>query len=255
VRVVSPIPRSRRAKDGRLDGDVHVAPPAARQPGWLGRPRTEGNEFAVDLGDYEAGTWKRPYRLILVVIDLPDPKTGRRRLFPDYFFLITNWRAQERPAWGLVEHYRRRGTFEDRLGEFNAAIGGGLPAGSFETNETNLLLQLLAFNLVGMVRGELEAGSENGWDVKRVQQTVLRAGARVAKHGRRLLVDVAKAAGVLWGRVVDRVRRWWRDPAWGRMGPRPRRWVAPARARPSGPRPAGVRGAQPGRAAPQPGWG
>jgi hypothetical protein len=213
---------------GRLKSNARVealaAPYLSRRPG---RPTKEGDEFALDLGAYQAASWTRPYRLILVVIDLPDPKTGLRQLFPDSFFLITNWRAEERTAWGLVEHYRTRGTFEDRFGEFNAAIGGGLPAGSFETNETTLLLQLLAFNLVGMLRGELEAGSENGWDLKRVQQTVLRAGGRVAKHSRQLMVDVAQAAGVLWGRVLDRVRHWWRDATWGGRGPRRRPWVAP----------------------------
>ena len=58
-------------------------------------------------------------------------------------------------------------------------------------------MKLLAFNLAGMVRGEVEDTSEHGWDQKRVQQTVLKAGARVAKHGRRLMVDVAQAAGDL----------------------------------------------------------
>jgi len=132
-----------------------------------------------------------------------------------------------------VEHYRKRGTFEDRFGEFNAVIGPGLPAGTFEANETALLLKLLAFNFAGMIRGELEDSSGNGWDLKRVQQTVLKAGARVAEHGRRVFVDVAKAAGVLWGRLLERVRRWWHDETWGRdgagrrRGGRARPWVAP----------------------------
>jgi len=78
-----------------------------------------------------------------------------------------------------------------------------------------------------MVRGEVEDTSEHGWDQKRVQQTVLKAGARVAKHGRRLMVDVAQAAGVLWERLLDQVRRWWRDPTWGVRVPRPRPWIAP----------------------------
>jgi hypothetical protein len=192
-----------------------------------GRPTKEGDEFALDLGPYRAESWTRAYRLILVVVDLPDPKTGLRQLFPHHFFLITNWPAQRRGAWELVQHYRRRGTFEDRLGEFNAAIGQGLSAGSFHANEAALLLKLLAFNLAGMIRGELEDTSENGWDLKRVQQTVLKTGARVAKHGGRLLVDVSRAALSLWGRVLDRVRRWWRDDAWGRRRPHPRVWVPP----------------------------
>ena len=201
-----------------------AAPYLRRDPG---RPTKEGDEFALDLGDYRAGSWTRPYRLVLVVVDLPDPKTGLRALFPHSFFLVTNWDRDQRTPWALVEHYRQRGTFEDRFGEFNAAIGGGLPAGSFEANEASLLLKLLAFNLAGMVRGELEDASGNGWDLKRVQQTVLRAGARVVQHGGRLIVDVAQAVGALWARFLARVQRWWRDPAWGCPGPRCRPWMAP----------------------------
>jgi len=203
--------------------DRLATPHLSRSPG---RPTREGDEFAVELGPYRAASWTRAYRLVLVVIDLPDPKTGLRELFPRHFFVVTNWRPEQKDAWALVEHYRRRGTFEDRLGEFNACLGGGLSAGSFEANETALLLKLLAFNLAGMLRGEMEDASGNGWDLWRLQKTVLKAGARVVEHGRRLIMDVAQAAGVLWERLLERVGRWWRDAAWGRP-PRPRRWVAP----------------------------
>lgn len=115
------------------------------------------------------------------------------------------------------------------MSEFNGVIGNGLSAGSFAANEVSLLLKLLAFNLVGMLRGELEDASGCGWDMKRVQQTVLKGGARVVQHAGRLIVDVACAAGVLWDRLLDRVRRWWRDERWGRAGRRPRRWVPPPR--------------------------
>jgi len=208
-----------------------MAEPFLRRP--PGRPTAEGDEFAIELGPYQAESWTRPYRLVLVVIDLPDAKTGMRELFPHYFFLITNYSADRKGAWDLLEHYRNRGTFEDRLGEFNAAIGNGLSAGSFEANETNLLLKLLAFNLAGMIRGQLEDASGEGWDLLRVQRTVLKTAARVVKHAGRLLVDISRAAGRLWARVLDRVQRWWRDPAWGRdpkgrrRGPRPRRWIPP----------------------------
>ena len=150
-----------------------------------------------------------------------------------HFFLVTNLRAERCGAWALLEHYRKRGTFEDRYGEFNAVIGPGLPAGSFEANETALLLKLLAFNLAGMIRGELEGASGSGWDLRRVQQTVLKAGARMSEHSRRIFVDVARAAGVLWGSLLERVRRWWRDETWGRdsagrcRGCRRRGWMPP----------------------------
>jgi hypothetical protein len=170
--------------------DRLAAPYLSRPPG---RPTKDGDEFAIELGDYQAESWTRPYRLILVVIDLPDAKTGLRELFPHYFFLITNWVPERRGAWELVEHYRRRGTFEDRLGEFNGTIGNGLSADSFAANEA----------------------------------TVLKAGARVAEHSRRLWVDLARAVGVLWDAVLQRVTRWWRDETWGCGKPRPRPWVPP----------------------------
>lgn len=212
---------------GRLKSNQRLealAAPYLRRP--PGRPTKDGDEFAIDLGDYQAASWTRAYRVVLVVIDRPDPKTGSRALFPHAFFLVTNWRQEQRTPWDLVEHYRKRGTFEDRFGDFNACVGGGLSQGSFLANEVSLLLKLLAFNLAGMVRGELEDETGNGWDLKRVQQTVLKAGAQVVKHSGRLFVDVAEAAGVLWERLLARVKRWWRDAAWGRCGPRPRRWVA-----------------------------
>jgi len=223
VRVVG-----RLKNNARLDklAEPHLSRPA-------GRPTQDGDEFAIELGSYRAESWSRPYRLVLVVLDLPDPKTGLRKLFPHYFFLITNWPPERMGAWALVEHYRKRGTFEDRLGEFNACVGNGLSAAAFEANETALLLKLLAFNLAGIVRGELEDASGSGWDLKRVQRTVLKTGARVAKHSGRLLVDISRAAGVLWGRVLGRVARWWRDVSWGRdragrhRGPRPHPWIPP----------------------------
>jgi hypothetical protein len=55
----------------------------------------------------------------------------------------------------------------------------------------------------------------------------------VVKHSGRLVVDISRAAGVLWGRVLDHIERWWRDTSWGRdaagrrRGPHPRRWIPP----------------------------
>lgn len=137
-----------------------LAKPYLKRP--PGRPLQDGDEFAVELGFYQAESWSRAYRVVLVVVDLPDPQTGLRELFPHSFFLVTNWRVEQRSAWELVEHYRRRGTFEDRLGELNGAIGNGVSAGAFAANETSLLLKLLAFNLAGMLRGELEDASGCG---------------------------------------------------------------------------------------------
>jgi hypothetical protein len=99
------------------------------------------------------------------------------------------------------------------------------PADSFPANEATLLLKLPVPHLAGMIRGDLEDASGSGWDLQRVQQTVPKAGARVVKHGKRVIVDVARPAAVLWDRLLQRRKRWWRDTTWGRHAPRPRRWV------------------------------
>lgn len=108
---------------GRLKGsnnlDGLAAPPVYRP---VGCPPTQGYENYVELGVYQVDTCNHALRLILVVVDSPDPATSQLNLLPHYFFLVNNWAESERTAEQLVAHYRERGTFEDRLGEFNQAM-------------------------------------------------------------------------------------------------------------------------------------
>jgi hypothetical protein len=182
-----------------------LAEPHLKRP--AGRPPKEGYETILELGPYQAESWKHPQRLVLVVIDRPDPHTGQLKLFPDHFFLIVGWKKEELSAEQALGHYRQRGTFEDRLGEFQQAIGPRLSHGDFQENETLLRLSLLAFNLASMLRLEYEA-SGTCMDLSRFQRDVLKAGARVVKHARRLIVYVARVVAPLWDRFVERIQRW-----------------------------------------------
>ena len=74
------------------------------------------------------------------------------KLIPDYFFLVTNWEKSRRKAGTLLGFYRKRGTFEDRLGEFNQAIGVHLSSQPFAKNEATMLLAMLAYNLASIAR-------------------------------------------------------------------------------------------------------
>ena len=87
---------------------------------------------------------------------------------------LTNWKLRERTSGELLAHYRRRGTFEDRLGELSQAISPRLSSPGFVENEIQLLLSLLSYNLLSILRGELESAPAAGWDVARVQRNVLR---------------------------------------------------------------------------------
>jgi len=194
---------------GRLKTNAKLdalAAPYLTRP--AGRPPAEGYERIIELGNYQVDTWQHAQRLILVVVDRPDPETGQLNLMPRYFFLITNWSQSQRSAPALLAHYRRRGTFEDRLGEFNAAIGVHLSSRSFKENEATMLLALLAFNLSSVCRIELEASVGGCWDLTRFQLFLLKVGAEFIKHSRRLLLRIAESAQPLWLRLTQCLEQW-----------------------------------------------
>jgi len=116
----------RLKKNAALD---RLAEPHLKRP--PGRPPRGGYQDVIELGSYQAEGWRFAQRLLLVVVDKPDPKTGQLDLQPRYFFLVTNWPPTLRSGEDLLAHYRKRGTFEDRLGEFNAAIGPHLSGRGF----------------------------------------------------------------------------------------------------------------------------
>ena len=164
------------------------------------------------------------------MVDQPDPVTGQLNLLPDYFFLVTNRPVEEISGEAALAHYRRRGTFEDRLGEFNAAVGPRLSSPEFEENEATLLLALLSFNLASLLRCELEDHLGGCWDLGRFQRSVLKAGARVAKGSRQLFVDLAQAVAPLWEQLLNRLRRWKLPRAFQRgVSPAHRTWLPPPR--------------------------
>jgi hypothetical protein len=182
----------------------------------------------VELGWHHVDTWRHAQRVILVVMDRPDPLTGQVELIPDYFFLVTNWLERQRSATNLLAHYRNRGTLEDRLGEFKQAVGVHLSSQPFAKNEATMLLAMLAYNLASIARNELEAAEGGCWDLRRFQSFVLQAAARITKHSRRLMVRVALSVQGFWAQLAGCISRW-RLPDHLRptRGPRPRMWRPP----------------------------
>ncbi len=113
---------------------------------------------------------------------------------PRWFFWVTNWTEESRSADALLTHYRKRGTFEDRLGEFNESIGVHLSSQGCKENEATMLLALLAFNLNTICRNELEDAAGGAWDMRRFVEFVLKVGGRMVKHSRRLVLRIAQSA-------------------------------------------------------------
>ncbi|MEK6238405.1 MAG: transposase [Planctomycetales bacterium] len=196
----------------------------------VGRPPSGGYEDVIELGMYQAASWKHPQRLLLVVVDRPDSKTGQLNLFPDYFFLVVGWKAEELDGREALEHYRPRGTFEDRIGEFQQAIRPRLSHDDFQANEALLRLSLLAFNLVSALRIEYESGAGSGFDLGRFQRDVLKAGGRVVKGSNRLLLRIARVVAPFWEELVACLSRWKLPSRFSPpRGPRRRAWVPPVR--------------------------
>jgi len=193
----------------------------------VGRPPKEGYEQVVELGWHKAEEWRHAQRVILVVTDRPEA-SGQLKLIPDYFFLITNQEENMKDANVLLDHYRQRGTFEDRIGEFNQAIASRCSLPTFAENEAMLLLSLQAFNLLAILRGEMESASPNGWDLVRLQRTVLKAGARMVKGSRRIWFDLAAAVTPFWKRITRRMHRWIRPENWNPSPqPKSRKYMPP----------------------------
>jgi len=169
------------------------------------------------------------------VVDKPDPKTGQLDLLPRCFFLVTNWPRTLRSGEEVLAHYRRRGTFAPfsgvrRLGEFNEVIGPHLSSREFVENEVTMLLALLAFNMTTMLRNEFEAAVGGGWDLKRFQQSVLRAGGRVVKGARRLWLHIEESVGPFWKEMTRRIGQLRLASRWSLpRGANRRHWVPPPR--------------------------
>lgn len=207
---------------------VRLAEPHLKRP--PGRPPAGGYEDVIELGMHQAVGWKHAQRLLLVIVDKPDSKTGQLDLMPRYFFLITNWSEQERTGEDVLAHYRKRGTFEDRLGEFNDAIGCRLSSSSFEENEVTMLLGLLSFNMASMMRNELEDAIGGCWDLGRFQQTVLRTGARVIKKARRLVIYIEQSVGEFWEIMARRIGKLKLASLWDKpRGAKSRPYMPPPR--------------------------
>lgn len=100
---------------------------------------------------------------------------------------------------------------------------------TFRENEATFLLSLLAFNLSNMLRNELEDSLGGCWDLGRFRNTVLKAGARITKHSKRLILHLAKPLIRYWQQLVDRITAWRLRPRFPRPQPSSHPWRPPPR--------------------------
>lgn len=189
-----------------------MAVPHLRRP--VGRPPHEPRTWFYEM-DYQAQAWSRKRRVVLVVLERPG------HLLLDYFWLLTSWTCEQLSGEDLLELYRQRGTAEGHQGELKSVLEPALSSSprpkstyrgqrpkrtsvsidAFAHNETLLLLNLLAYNILHVARVLIEVISKEGWSLKRLRERVLRVPARILLHGRRAVLVIGEAASGLWERL------------------------------------------------------
>ena len=195
-----------------------MAGPHLRRP--PGRPPAEPRMWFHEM-DYQAGTWSRARRVVLVVLERPGD------LLLDHFWLLTSISAAAVPAGALLAHYRQRGTAEGHFGELMDVLapalsstprskrhyrGSPLPAlptgiDTAARNEAVLLLHLLAYELMHAGRRMVEIATRTGWSLRRFRERVLRVGGRVLIHARRITLVIAETAARHWAALWPRFER------------------------------------------------
>jgi len=177
----------------------------------LGLPQGEPKTYFYEW-QYQAQGWSRPRRAVLVLQQVEG------ELFPNAFWLVTSWTAEQMSAEDLLEHYRQRGTAEAHMGELMDVLApalssaprpkrhyrGKLPVertvsvDSFAHNQVRLLLNALAYNLVHATRALLEDSSGEGWSLLRVRQRVLKVASRLLVHSRRVILVIGQQTAGYW---------------------------------------------------------
>jgi len=170
----------------RLPGHVilmRLLEPYLNRP--VGRPPKSGVQVKlVDLL-YQAKSWHKPRRVVAKI------EWRRGELFPRIGFVVTNSRL---PAGNVVKVYNGRGDVENRIKEGkNTLRWDKTSCQRFEANQARLQMEVLAYNLLHMIRQFYVWGEEvkrsMDWLIKRL----IKVGARISYHARRWYVHVASA--------------------------------------------------------------
>lgn len=197
--------------------DKLAEPHLRRPPG--PRPK-ELREWTYEL-DYQAASWSRQRRVVLVVQERPE------ELYLHHFWIITSWGIEQIAGEQLLELYRKRGTAESHLGELMDVLDPALSSAprtkahyrgaeprtrtatidAFAANAARLLLNAIAYNLLHVLRTLVADATGEGWSLRRLRERVLRIAARILVHARRAVVVIGRESAARWRQLWQRLRR------------------------------------------------
>jgi hypothetical protein len=131
----------------------------------------------------------------------------RGELFPRVSFVVTNLPL---PAEGVVNFYNGRGSAEQWIKEGKYALHWTrLSCHRFVANQVRPKLVVLAYNLGNFMRRLAFPRALSDWSLRSLQVKLIKIGARVVRHARHIVFQMADVAvpGEVFAAVLERIDR------------------------------------------------
>src|SRR5215218_5828749 len=176
------------------EGIAHLLTRAIRRP-----PKKPQVFFASF--SYQAQSWTKPRRVVAKV------EWHQGELYPRVGFLATNL---TRPAERISKFYNGRGTAEQWIREGkNALRWTRLSCRTFRDNAVRLQLFALAYNLANFLRSLALPDTIAQWSLTTLREKLVKIGARIVRHGRYLVFQLAEVAvpRALFAAILRRIER------------------------------------------------
>src|SRR4051794_5311287 len=166
----------------------------------VGRPPKKPQVFHASFS-YQAESWSKPRRVVAKV------EWHQGELYPRVGFLITNL---NRPAALIGKFYNGRGTAEQWIKEGKLALRWTrLSCRAFRDNAVRLQLFALAYNLANFLRSLALPNEVAQWTLTTLREKLVKIGARIVRHGRYIVLQLAKVAvpRALFAAILRRIDR------------------------------------------------
>ena len=166
----------------------------------VGRPPTKPQVFFAS-STYRAQSWSKPRRVVAKV------EWHQGELYPRVGFIVTNLK---RPAERISKFYHGRGTAEQWIREGKLARRWTrLSCHGFRDNAVRLQLFALAYNLANFLRSLALPTEVAHWSLTTLRAKLVKIGARIVRHGRYLVFQLAEVAvpRALFAAILRRIDR------------------------------------------------
>jgi hypothetical protein len=166
----------------------------------IGRPPRKPQAFFAGFA-YQAQSSSQPRRVVAKV------EWRQGELYPRVGFIVTNL---NRPAEWVSRFYNSRGTAEQYIKEGKLALRWTrLSCHSFRHNAVRLQLHALAYNLANFLRALALPREVEQWSLTTLREKLVKIGARVVRHGRYLVFQLAEVAvpRALFAEILHRIDR------------------------------------------------